>query len=79
MDVHLKDGNADHKTPIDPSRRVFVPIERKTANGTWVFRTLDNEMYCRLPDGSIRSTTKKMNGKLARKLRAKARVHAARS
>lgn len=74
MDDQLKDrsaeGTRDQQRPIDPLRRVFVPIEKRTANGTLVFRTLDKQVYARLEDGSIRRTTPKMNGKQARKLRA---------
>jgi hypothetical protein len=61
---------AEEKKDIDPLQRVFVPIEKKTADGTIVFRTLDNQVYHRLRDGSIRRETPKINGKLARKLRA---------
>ena len=61
---------ADQRKPkIDPLRRVFVPIERKAKNGTMVFRTSDQQLYMRHIDGSIRSVQKKMNGKLARKMR----------
>lgn len=52
---------------IDPLRRVFVPIEKRTSQGTWVFRTQDNEMYARLTDGSIRRATPKLRGKTARR------------
>lgn len=69
MDGQLDDGKADQQPPLHPLRRVFIPIERKTSAGTSVFRTTDNEMYCRADDGSIRSVNKKMNGKKARKLR----------
>lgn len=64
---------AEEKKDIDPLQRVFVPIEKKTADGTIIFRTTDNQVYHRLADGSIRRETPKINGKLARKLRA--RVH----
>ena len=78
MDDQLKDrdaeGSRDQQRPIDPLRRVFVPIEKKTANGTIVFCTLDKQLYARLEDGSIRRATPKMNGKQARKLRAQARA-----
>ena len=61
------------KREIDLLRRVFVPIEKRTPNGTIVFRTTDKQVYCRLDDGSIRRATPKVNGKQARRLRAKAR------
>lgn len=62
---------------IDPLKRVFVPIEKRTSKGTLVFRTLDGDIYARLDDGSIRRARKKVNGKVARKQRAKARMHGA--
>jgi hypothetical protein len=83
MDDQLKDAGinaegvnqpVDQQRPIDPLRRVFVPIEKRTANGTLVFRTLDKQVYVRLEDGSIRRATPKMNGKEARRLRAKSRA-----
>jgi hypothetical protein len=55
---------------IDLLRRVWIPIERRTVEGTLVFRTTDKELYCRLKDGSIRAVTRKTNGKIARRLRA---------
>ena len=60
--------------PIDPLRRVFVPIEKRTEKGTMVFKTLDNTHYARLEDGSIRRTTPKEHGKAARRRRAQARM-----
>jgi hypothetical protein len=73
MDIPLHDGHpqgkADQRPSIDPLRRVFVPIERETADGTTVFRTTDRELYMRHTDGSIRSVQKKTNGKVARKMR----------
>jgi hypothetical protein len=77
MDDQLNKDQAIAGTPkpsIDPLRRVFVPIERKTPAGTWVFRTLDREMYARAGDGSIRRVTPKVNGKVARKRRAQQRA-----
>lgn len=77
MDNQLEDGpkqEADQKYPIDPLRRVFVPREHKTSLGTIVFRTLDREVYCRLEDGSIRRTKPKVNGKHAKKARARLRM-----
>lgn len=82
MEEHLKDDAAqplDQKPPIiDPLRRVFVPKEAKTSKGTVVFRTLDFQVYARLPDGSIRRSKPKVNGKAARKARARSR-HAGRT
>jgi len=52
---------------IDLLRRIFIPIERRTAEGTLVFKTSDKEMYARLDDGSIRRTTPKQRGKAARR------------
>ena len=72
MDTQPDDGNADQRPSIDPLRRVFVPIERKTANGTTVFRTTDGEVYMRHVDGSIRRSRPKVNGKIAKKMRRKA-------
>ncbi len=66
----------DQKRPIDPLRRVFVPREAKTPNGTTVFRTRDEDLYLRLDDGSIRRANPKVNGKQARKARAKLRSSA---
>lgn len=63
----------DQERPIDPLRRVFVPRETKTAKGTIVFRTHDDDVYLRLDDGSIRRAHPKVNGKLARRLRARVR------
>lgn len=65
----VKQQAIDQGSSIDPLRRVFIPIEKRTANGTLVFRTHDHEMYARLGDGSIRRVTPKVNGKQARKQR----------
>ena len=74
MEEQLKDRLATTAAPsqqshIDPLRRILIPIERRTSNGTLVFRTTDNEMYVRLENGSIRRVTPKVNGKVARKMR----------
>lgn len=53
--------------PLDPLRRVFVPIERKMASGQTVFRTTDQMVYARLDDGSIRRAIPKQRGKSARR------------
>lgn len=74
MKEQLKDGPAvttasNQKPSIDPLRRVFVPIEKRTPNGTWVFKTTDQTMYFRAPDGSMRRVQPKVNGKDARRAR----------
>lgn len=73
MDDQLKDSMTDQQHPTDPLRRVFIPVEKRTTQGTLVFRTLDKQMYARLDNGSIRRATPKVNGKEARKARARAR------
>jgi len=82
MDTQPKDDvrtDDDQRHPVDSSRRVynprqvFVPRETRTSKGTLVFRTTDNDVYCRLVDGSIRRANPKVNGKVARKARAKLR------
>ena len=74
MEEHLEDGPVvttapSPQSPIDPLRRVFVPIEKRTEKGTLVFRTTDKELYFRAPDGSIRRAQPKVHGKDARKMR----------
>jgi hypothetical protein len=64
----LKTG-FDQQSSIDPSRRVFVPIEKRTAKGTIVFQTLDKQVYARLESGEIRRATPKIHGKEAKRLR----------
>lgn len=62
MDTHKQ------KPTIDPLRRVFVPIEKRTAKGTIVFRTSDKTMYARLEEGGpIRRVVPKIRGKAARR------------
>ena len=77
MEEQLTDGavqeTTDHKPSIDPLRRVFVPIERVTPNGTTVFGTHDREVYVRLEDGSIRRARLKLRGKAARKAERRTR------
>ena len=58
---------------VNPLRRWHIPRESKTSQGTIVFRTLDDTMYVRLENSSIRRVHPKVNGKVARKLRASAR------
>ena len=56
--------------PLDPLRRVLVPIEKRMTNGNWVFRTSDNVRYIRMDNtGVIRRAQPKVNGKLAKKAR----------
>lgn len=79
MDNQLKDverglASDDQQLPIDPLRRVFVPIEKRTVAGTWVFRTTDRQLYARAGDGSIRRADKKVRGKSARRADKKARL-----
>ena len=81
MEDHPKDDAAvriDQRPPLDPLRRVFIPIERRTKNGTIVFKTTDGELYMRHTDGSMRRVHKKVHGKAARKQRARMR-HAQRT
>ena len=73
MDDQLKDGKADQQPSIDSLRRVWIPVEKRTANGTPVFRTSDKTLYFRAPDGSIRHSTPKVNGKMTRKARQETR------
>lgn len=58
---------ADQQPPLDPLRRGFFPIERKTKNGTVVFQTLDKVMYARVDEGlPMYRVDKKVRGKAAR-------------
>jgi hypothetical protein len=66
-------GATAQRPPIDPLRRVFVPIERRDSHGDLTFRTSDGEKYYRDEHGVIRHTTVRVNGKLAKKLRRMAR------
>ena len=53
---------------LDPLRRVFVPLERRTSAGTIVFRTTDKELYCRVDEGMpMQRVNKKIRGKAARR------------
>ena len=57
------------KPEIDPLRRVFVPRERMTSNGTIVFKTTDNLMYARQEEGApMYRVDRKVRGKKARAL-----------
>jgi hypothetical protein len=74
MDTQPRDAQAVAQTPeIDPLRRIFVPREARTSNGTIVFRTTDGDLYTRHTDGSIHRAHKKVNGKAARRQRAEVR------
>lgn len=61
------------ETKFNSLKRIFIPIERRTAKGTLVFCTSDKEIYARLDDGSIRRTTSKVKGKAARRANKAAR------
>ena len=52
---------------IDPLRRVLVPREAVTPNGTTVFRTSDGTLYARMPDGSRRRVDRKREGRRCRR------------
>lgn len=56
------------KIPYSP-RRIYVPIEKRNSDGTWVFQTSDGDRYVRGLDGSIRRRSPKVNGKEARRIR----------
>ena len=55
--------------PIDPLRRILVPIEKRMTNGNLTFRTSDSDQYIRTSDGVIRRKHPKINGKIAKKAR----------
>lgn len=61
------------KEPLDPLRRVFVPIEKRMTNGNMTFQTSDKERYYRTSDGVILRVAPKINGKKAKKERRKLR------
>ncbi len=63
----------DANKPLDPLRRVFVPIEKKMLNDNWTFKTLDKERYYRTSAGVILRVAPKINGKRAKKDRQKRR------
>lgn len=65
--------DAAEEAPIDPLRRVWIPIEKRDVQGRLTFRTTDGERYRREDDGSMRHATGKVNGKRARKARARER------
>ena len=77
--VSVSQAPLDVKKPeIDPLRRIFIPIEKRTTAGTFVFRTHDNLVYARLEDGSVRRAVKKVRGKAARRAdKQMRRAHAA--
>jgi hypothetical protein len=59
------------KAPLDPLRRVFIPIEKVMTNGNFRFRTLDRTRYTR--DGTTgairRADPKPLTKKQRRELR----------
>jgi hypothetical protein len=65
--------DVETKVEIDLLKRVWVPREATTPNGTIVFRTHDKELYARLSDGSIRCVARKARGKVARRADREAR------
>lgn len=69
----MDDASKSVVEPIDPLRRVFVPVEKRMSSGISVMRTLDGETYHRGTDGVIRSSMSRINGKLARKAKARLR------
>lgn len=57
MDTHPQDDTAeriDHRHPIDPLQRVYVPTEKQNSDGSYGFKTRDGRRYRRMADGSIR-------------------------
>ena len=56
-----------NKAPLDPLRRVWIPVEKRTTAGTLVFKTSDNTLYARLESGAIRRAHPKVKGKAARR------------
>jgi len=84
MEEQLNDDTVSEKTldqrpPIDPLRRVWVPIEKKMPDGNMLLRTTDKTVYIRLENGAIMRAQPKLRGKAARKADKKARQHAART
>jgi hypothetical protein len=62
---------------LDPTNRVFVPIEHPTSDGRTMFRTLDTNVYERFPNGQIINRSRlRGSGKASRKARRQARQHA---
>ncbi len=57
------------KPIIDPLRRVFIPVEKRTSRGTIVFKTTDGRLYARVDEGMpMCRATPKIRGKKARAL-----------
>ena len=72
--VHIHDvAHAQDKEPIDPLRRVFIPIEKRREDGTRVLWTSDKTKYVRGTDGTIRRAAPKVRGKAARRAERLAR------
>lgn len=62
------EATAATSLPIDPLRRVFVPIEQRTPRGTIVFKTHDNRVYARREEGGpMYRAIPKVRGKAARR------------
>ena len=67
MDTHTPES------PIDPLRRVFVPIERGLTGGALLLQTTDKQTYIRNGPGlPMRRIPPKVNGKIAKKARRRA-------
>lgn len=67
------DNKPSNKEPLDPLRRMFVPIEKRMTNGNMTFQTLDKERYYRTSQGVILRVAPKVNGKKAKKERQRRR------
>jgi hypothetical protein len=61
------------RPPIDPLRRVWVPVEKRDSHGDLTFHTSDGEKYYRDKNDVIHHATVRKNGKLAKKMRQRAR------
>jgi hypothetical protein len=68
----VEDSNQDSAStpPLDPSQRIWIPIEKRNVVGDWVFQTHDKDQYVRdQHTGVIRRKHPKVNGKLAKRAR----------
>jgi len=72
--VPLEETKANVSEPIDPLRRVWIPIEKKLPDGNMLFRTTDKTVYVRLQNGAIMRARPKLRGKAARKAERIARA-----
>lgn len=59
----------NEEEPLDPLRRVFVPIEKRMLDGRMIFQTTDRCQYLRDDRGVIVRRYPKVNGKKAKKNR----------